>query len=125
MNSHATQFKRAGMGAIFSFLLLGSINAAAQKSVYDVIPGSGPKKPKQTTGNNSLPTVIYGDNRRGDDDDRRDDDRVFTRRRRAHLPPGQAKKIYGGSATDYAPGQMKKREYGNGHEGKGGKHGKH
>ena len=125
MNSHATQFKRAGMAAIFSFLLLGSINAAAQKSVYDVIPGSGPKKPKQTTGNTSLPTVIYGDNRRGDDDDRRDDDRVFTRRRRAHLPPGQAKKIYGGSATDYAPGQMKKREHGDDHEGKGGKHGKH
>ncbi|MDW9379030.1 quinol oxidase subunit 4 [Chryseobacterium sp. JV558] len=25
------------------------------------------------------------------------------------LPPGQAKKIYGGSAKDYAPGQVKKR----------------
>ena len=25
------------------------------------------------------------------------------------LPPGQAKKIYGGSAKDYAPGQLKKR----------------
>lgn len=25
------------------------------------------------------------------------------------LPPGQAKKIYGGRATDYAPGQVKKR----------------
>ncbi|MBV8327570.1 quinol oxidase subunit 4 [Chryseobacterium sp.] len=24
------------------------------------------------------------------------------------LPPGQAKKIYGGSAKDYAPGQVKK-----------------
>ena len=24
------------------------------------------------------------------------------------LPPGQAKKVYGGSATDYAPGQQKK-----------------
>lgn len=24
------------------------------------------------------------------------------------LPPGQAKKIYGGSARDYAPGQQKK-----------------
>lgn len=24
------------------------------------------------------------------------------------LPPGQAKKIYGGSAKDYAPGQRKK-----------------
>ncbi|UOE41784.1 hypothetical protein MTP09_03885 [Chryseobacterium suipulveris] len=26
-----------------------------------------------------------------------------------NLPPGQAKKIYGGKATDYAPGQVKKR----------------
>lgn len=25
------------------------------------------------------------------------------------LPPGQAKKVYGGSAKDYAPGQVKKR----------------
>ncbi|WP_076550273.1 quinol oxidase subunit 4 [Chryseobacterium ureilyticum] len=25
------------------------------------------------------------------------------------VPPGQAKKIYGGSAKDYAPGQVKKR----------------
>lgn len=31
------------------------------------------------------------------------------------LPPGQAKKIYGGNAKDYAPGQVKKRNnrYGN------------
>lgn len=31
------------------------------------------------------------------------------------LPPGQAKKIYGGSAKDYAPGQVKKRnnQFGN------------
>lgn len=28
------------------------------------------------------------------------------------LPPGQAKKIYGGEATDYAPGQVKKRSNG-------------
>ena len=26
------------------------------------------------------------------------------------LPPGQAKKIYGGSAKDYAPGQRKKHQ---------------
>lgn len=26
------------------------------------------------------------------------------------LPPGQAKKVYGGRAKDYAPGQMKKRD---------------
>ena len=28
--------------------------------------------------------------------------------REKRLPPGQAKKIYGGSARDYAPGQRKK-----------------
>ncbi|ASK29453.1 hypothetical protein CEY12_04755 [Chryseobacterium sp. T16E-39] len=27
------------------------------------------------------------------------------------LPPGQAKKVYGGSARYYAPGQVKKRVY--------------
>ncbi len=34
-----------------------------------------------------------------------------TRRHRRHsqwMPPGQAKKIYGGSARDYSPGQQKK-----------------
>lgn len=28
---------------------------------------------------------------------------------RTNLPPGQAKKVYGGSAKDYAPGQQKKK----------------
>lgn len=28
---------------------------------------------------------------------------------RRNLPPGQAKKVYGGDARDYAPGQVKKR----------------
>ena len=32
---------------------------------------------------------------------------AYTTRRR-NLPPGQAKKIYGGSAKDYAPGQRNK-----------------
>jgi hypothetical protein len=35
------------------------------------------------------------------------------------LPPGQAKKIYGGSAKQYAPGQQKKwHGKGKGHKGK-------
>jgi hypothetical protein len=44
------------------------------------------------------------------------------------LPPGQAKKIYGGSAKDYAPGQQKKyknkqKEWrGDDRKGKGKKH---
>jgi len=47
------------------------------------------------------------------------------------LPPGQAKKVYGGSARYYAPGQVKKRVYyydyddrgrGHGHGHKGKKH---
>lgn len=43
---------------------------------------------------------------------------------RRNLPPGQAKKVYGGRAKDYAPGQVKKRggyyDYNDndGHQGK-------
>lgn len=34
----------------------------------------------------------------------------YTSNRRAHLPPGQAKKVYGGkSAKRYAPGQQNKK----------------
>lgn len=33
------------------------------------------------------------------------------------LPPGQAKKIYGGSAKDYAPGQQKKHKKHDNHDG--------
>ena len=50
---------------------------------------------------------------------------------RQNLPPGQAKKVYGGSAKDYAPGQQKKlnnnngvyqdRNYTKGKKGKGNK----
>jgi hypothetical protein len=35
-------------------------------------------------------------------------DRTDRRKNRGNLPPGQAKKKYGGSAKDYAPGQQKK-----------------
>lgn len=120
MNNNTTFFKRAGMAVIFSFLLLGSINLSAQKRVYDVIPGSGPKKQKPTTNSKSLPDIIRGDNDKRNDDNRGDGETEFTKRKKAHLPPGQAKKIYGGSAKDYAPGQVKKRKYGNGN-----KHGKY
>lgn len=45
---------------------------------------------------------------------------------RRNLPPGQAKKVYGGSAKDYAPGQVKKRggyyDYNNHDEYHGKKH---
>ncbi len=36
------------------------------------------------------------------------DRRHSSRKNGKLLPPGQAKKVYGGSATDYAPGQQKK-----------------
>lgn len=53
-------------------------------------------------------TVIYPDgSRRYPNDDRRYEDRRNVRNGK-WLPPGQAKKIYGGSAKDYAPGQQKK-----------------
>lgn len=123
MRIHTKLYKRAGMAAIFSFLLLGSINVSAQKSVYDVIPGSGPKKQRPIAKKTSLPDIVLGDKRNRDDDNEGDDDRVANRNRRTHLPPGQAKKVYGGSAKDYAPGQLKKKKHGHGR--KHHKHNKH
>ena len=91
-------FKKKASGLLPVFLLIASCTASAQnKSVYDVIPGSGPKK--TTTSKN---TVIFRKT-----DSRKNTYPVYTTRRKK-LPPGQAKKIYGGSATDYAPGQVKK-----------------
>jgi hypothetical protein len=97
------------------FLLLASFDASAQKkSVYDVIPGSGPKK-TQT----SKSVIIFRDKKTNN---KRNTYPVFTTRRK-NLPPGQAKKIYGGSATDYAPGQVKKHHPVNGWKGEHGKKG--
>lgn len=39
----------------------------------------------------------------------RNGDIYYPRNNRRNLPPGQAKKVYGGKATDYAKGQQKKR----------------
>jgi hypothetical protein len=91
-------FKKKVIGLLPVFLLITSFTAFSQKkSVYDVIPGSGPKK---TT--SSKNTVIFRKT-----DSRRNTYPVYTTTRK-NLPPGQAKKIYGGSATDYVPGQVKK-----------------
>ena len=70
-------------------------------------------------------TVVYPDgSRRYPNDDRTNDRRIKGKNKGrntgAWLPPGQAKKIYGGSAKDYAPGQQKKGK-GNGY-GKGKSH---
>ena len=89
-----------------------SVSASyAQKSIYDVVPGSGPKKtsPDKRRGT-SVPGVINGH------DDRRENRTVYHHRRRKHLPPGQAKKIYGGEAKDYAPGQLKKHRHDDDHD---------
>ena len=87
-----------------SLVLVATFNASAQKkSVYDVIPGSGPQK-KEANKN----VDIYGSRKR---DSRRNTYPIFTTRKRKNLPPGQAKKIYGGSAKDYAPGQLKKHHH--------------
>lgn len=37
--------------------------------------------------------------------------KVIVHQKPKSLPPGQAKKIYGGEAKDYAPGQRKKNKY--------------
>jgi hypothetical protein len=106
-------FTRKSIGFLTAFLLIASFNASAQKkSVYDVIPGSGPKK-TQTSKN----VIIFGGRKK---DSRRSTYPVYTTRKKK-LPPGQAKKIYGGSATDYAPGQVKKHHHGNGWKGEHGK----
>lgn len=114
-----SHFKKKAIGLLAVFLLITSFTAFAQKkSVYDVIPGSGPKK---TT--SSKNTVIFRKT-----DSRRNTYPVYTMGRR-NLPPGQAKKIYGGSAKDYAPGQLKKHHSDDWNEehdnkGHGGKHDK-
>ncbi|WP_407482506.1 hypothetical protein [Elizabethkingia meningoseptica] len=38
----------------------------------------------------------------------RNNDYYYNGQQYKKLPPGQAKKMYGGSAKDYAPGQQKK-----------------
>gem|GEM_PF-3033698 len=106
MLQNATRSKKLVVIAVCSFLLLSSLGSFAQKSVYDVIPGSGPKKKPSS----SAPGVIRGTDRKNDG--------VYTgRRSRRSLPPGQAKKIYGGSARDYAPGQEKRRKHHKKHHG--------
>ncbi len=101
--------------------LLLSVNSFSQtKKLPDgtIVYGDGTKK---------LPngTVIYKDGttrERGttvtlpngtvklpEGSERSPKERKHVRRSRSKwLPPGQAKKIYGGSATNYAPGQQKK-----------------
>ena len=102
MKPSMLHFKKKGLLLLSAFVLLVSFNAAAQKkSVYDVIPGSGPKK---TETSQNRPPVMNGDRRTNNE---RKSYKVHTRRRK-HLPPGQAKKVYGGSAKDYAPGPVKK-----------------
>ncbi|MCW3108723.1 MAG: hypothetical protein JWQ09_3229 [Segetibacter sp.] len=65
-------------------------------------------------------SVVYPDgSRRYPNGGKRNDGRMNRRNNGEWLPPGQAKKIYGGSAKDYAPGQQKKwKEHGHG-KGKG------
>ncbi|MGN6194407.1 MAG: hypothetical protein ACTHOB_05680 [Ginsengibacter sp.] len=104
-------FKTKAIGLSVLFLIISFTASAQKKSVYDVIPGSGPKK-TQTSKN----VVIF---RSKKNESRRNTYPVYTTRRK-NLPPGQAKKIYGGSATDYAPGQVKKH-YDNGWKDEHGK----
>lgn len=81
---------------IASFLM--STTISAQNSVYDVVPGSGPKK---ETGNK-----VFNNGTK-----KKNSKLYCYGKKRKKLPPGQAKKIYGGSATDYAPGQVKKNKF--------------
>ena len=107
----------------FSFALLASVTQGyAQKRLPDgtIIYNDGSRK---------LPngTVYYpnGSNRNPRSVNRTIDDILHPNRNypntdrrvydnRGNLPPGQAKKIYGGSARDYAPGHNKGNGKGNG-----------
>ena len=101
--------------ALFSFALLASVTPVhAQKRLPDgtIIYGDGSRK---------LPngTIVYpnGSKRNTSGANRTIDDILHPNRKypvntrvndnRENLPPGQAKKIYGGSAKDYAPGHNK------------------
>jgi hypothetical protein len=116
MKCRTTAYKRMGSAIIIGLLVTMSFNPAPQKGVYDVIAGSGPSKTRrapQPRNTGSGPNI----NRRHqgrEGDHHGDNDREFKARRRKHLPPGQAKKIYGGSAKEYAPGQQRKREHNEG-----------
>ncbi len=94
-----TKINKAGIVSAASLLLCTGL--MAQKSVYDVVPGSGPKKPKEEK---SVFDVVKEKKAAPDNNNKVD----YPVRKRKNLPPGQAKKIYGGSAKDYAPGQVKK-----------------
>lgn len=119
MLQHFSSVKKGALTVLCSFLLMSSLQLSAQKSVYDVVPGSGPKKAEPA----SAPSVIKGTGTT------KKPNRVYTGTRRRSLPPGQAKKIYGGSAKDYAPGQVKKekrykKHYKKHHKKNHGKHSK-
>ncbi|MFT3682780.1 MAG: hypothetical protein QM791_21155 [Ferruginibacter sp.] len=114
-----TSYHKRYISILLAVMLLNAGGAFAQKSVYDVVPGSGPKERTVNKNDKSLPDII------NDKDNRNDNDRVYKKihKRKKHLPPGQAKKIYGGSAKDYAPGQVKKHKHKKWHKNK--KHKKH
>lgn len=103
--------------ALFSFALLASVTPGyAQKRLPDgtIIYGDGSRKlpngtivypngSKRNTGgiNRTIEGILHPNRNYPVNTDRRGYDN------RGNLPPGQAKKIYGGSAKDYAPGHNK------------------
>ncbi len=134
--------------AVFSFVLLASITPGfAQKRLPDgtIVYGDGSRKlpngtivypngsTRNTRGiNRTIDGILHPNRNYPVNTDRRGNNN------RNNLPPGQAKKIYGGSAKDYAPGHNKgngnwnsrkdneqdengnrNRRGGNDHEGKG------
>ena len=94
-----TTMKKTAM--VILTIVLFNTTASAQKRVYDVVPGAGPKKKTESkTVYDVTKNKPFEKNTRV----------YYPAGRRKNLPPGQAKKIYGGSAKDYAPGQVKKRK---------------
>lgn len=124
-------------GIMAAFFLLSATGFSQTRKLPDgtIIYGDGTKRlpngtvvyQRRTIGQKGttvrLPdgSVIWPDgNRRYPNDDRR-------KRHGRWLPPGQAKKIYGGRARDYAPGQQrrwKERDDEHEHEGHHGNRGR-
>lgn len=89
--------------AIFSFGLLASVTPGhAQKRLPDgtVVYPNGSNRNTRSVGR-TIDDILNPNKNYPANSQRRGYDN------RKNLPPGQAKKIYGGSARDYAPGQNK------------------
>lgn len=117
-----TNMKKTIWKLMASILFVATLSVATEQSLAQnkklpdgtiVYPDGSRKLPNGTVINKSGTVLKKNNNYPKDPVIRRNGDNRNVRKHRrytnrTHLPPGQAKKVYGGSATDYAPGQQKK-----------------